>query len=439
LSYAQYSIVRRHERHFITALICCIAVSAGAWAVAPPKDHGHAHSHEGAKPEGDKHDEKGHDEKGHVDEVTLTPEAIRRYGIRVEPVTKRVLAPTFVAPARVAFNAEAVAHVGSAVRGRAVELKAKVGQTVKAGDELLIIESPELGEAQSDFLQKQTAAAVAATAVEPAKQAFERAKKLHEENQGISLAELQKREADLKAAQGAVMTQKAAAAAAHDKLLLLGMDAGEVKQLEEGGKLMPRHVVRAPIFGQVIEREVTQGELVSSEKEALLVLANMETLWVLADVAEAKLGRITVGSEARVTFPALPGKSFRGKVAHIAAALDANTRTANVRIELPNENAALHPGMFAKAELSAANGGEAAEPVLAIPDEAIQTVEGGPAVFVPVEGEENTFAKRAVTVGEAVGGFVPILSGLKEGERIVTAGTFILKAELGKSGAAHEH
>ena len=76
--------------------------------------------------------------------------------------------------------------------------------------------------------------------------------------------------------------------------------------------------------------------------------------------------------------------------------------------------------------------------MLAVPDEAVQTVEGGPAVFVPVEGEENTFARRAVTRGQAGRRRVPVLSGLKEGEQVVVAGTFILKADLGKSGAAHE-
>ena len=77
--------------------------------------------------------------------------------------------------------------------------------------------------------------------------------------------------------------------------------------------------------------------------------------------------------------------------------------------------------------------------MVAVPDEAIQTVEGGPAVFVPVPNEPNTFAKRAITLGKPVGGLVPVTSGLVEGEQFVIAGTFILKAELGKGSAAHEH
>jgi len=97
--------------------------------------------------------------------------------------------------------------------------------------------------------------------------------------------------------------------------------------------------------------------------------------------------------------------------------------------------------MFAQALLSsapAAQGG-APEPVVVVPEEAVQTVEGEPAVFVPVEGEANTFAKREVGVGKPIGGFVPILAGLKDGEKYVAKGSFILKAELGKAGAAHEH
>src|SRR6476620_897109 len=123
--------------------------------------------------------------KKHPDEVKLTPEAMSKYDIKVAPVTKQVLTPTFVAPARVAFNAEAIAHVGAAVRGRAIEIKARVGDVVKKSDELLIVESPELGQAQSDFIQKRTAVAVAQAGVEPTKNAYARAKALYEKNEGI--------------------------------------------------------------------------------------------------------------------------------------------------------------------------------------------------------------------------------------------------------------
>jgi cobalt-zinc-cadmium efflux system membrane fusion protein len=381
-------------------------------------------------------DEHQHAEE-HADEVKLTAEAVRQHGVTLGTVIRRVLAPTFTAPARVSFNTEAVAHVGSVLNGRAVEIKVKVGDVVNKGDDLLVVESPELGQTQSEYLQKRTDLAVALAAVEPAKHAYERAKKLYDQSQGIALGEVQKREAEMKAAEGNALSAKAAAVAALNRLLLLGMSKDEVKQLEENGTLNPRLSVRSPISGQVIEREVTLGELVSPDKEALAVIADMSTLWVVADVPEAKLNEVTVGSEARVQSAATT-RPFIGRVTHIAPQIDTNTRTGKVRIEVSNPKG-FRPGMFARAELSGGGEGAAAEPVLAVPDEAVQTVEGSPAVFIPVKGEENTFAKRAISIGTPVGGYVPVVNGLAEGDSIVIGGSFILKADLGKSGAAHEH
>jgi cobalt-zinc-cadmium efflux system membrane fusion protein len=373
---------------------------------------------------------------GHADEVKLTPEAVQRNGIKVERAVLQKLAETFVVPARLDYNREEVAHVGAAVKGRVVTIKAKVGDTVKKGDELLIVESPELGESQSDFLQKRTAVTVAEATVEPLKVSYERGKALYEQNEGVALAEVQKREADYKAAVGAVETAKAALAAVENRLHLFGMDHAAVEALVRTSEVQPRYAVRAPIGGRVIEREVTLGELVSPEKEALLVLANMEKLWALADVPEARLGEVHEGAAARVTFAALPDQKLTGAVSQIAPSIDPATRTARVRIELANDGGVLRPGMFGRAEITASATGEKA--ALAVPDDAVQTVEGKPAVFVPVEGEANTFAKREVEVGEVVGGVVPVLGGLKEGEPYVAAGSFILKAELGKAEAGHE-
>lgn len=400
--------------------------------------------------EGDGHDHGHGGEEGHSDEVKLTADAIGRYGIKDEQAQMWVLKPTVVTPARVAFNTEAMAHVGSPLRGRAVEVKVRLGDAVKAGQELVIIESPELGEAQADYLQKKTAVITAGPAVDLSKIAWERAKGLYEQSQGISLTEVQRREAEYKAAIANVKAAEAAAMASENRLHLLGMKQDEVATLASTGEIAPRHAIKAAIEGQVVQREVTLGELVGPDREALMILADTRSLWVLADVPEAKLPGIAVGAKAWITIGSNTARTdgvsapkFEGTVSFIAPLVDPTTRTAQVRIDVPaslDNGLTLKPGMFAQAEIVASlPGGEDPAPVVAVPDEAIQTVEGGPAIFVPVANEPNTFAKRAVTIGKPVGGLIPIYAGLVEGERFVIAGTFILKAELGKGSAAHEH
>ena len=116
---------------------------------------------------------------------------------------------------------------------------------------------------------------------------------------------------------------------------------------------------------------------------------------------------------------------------YLAPSLNTATRTGQVRIEVKNGRSALKPGMFAQVEIEMTS--DKTEAVLAVPEAAVQTIEGETIVFVPVEGEPNTFTKRAVKVGRPIGRMVPVVSGLKEGEKYVVSGSFILKAELGKS------
>lgn len=398
-------------------LLCCLAPSA--WL--------------GASPE---HDHEHHDAR--TDEVTLTPEAIERHGVRVAAAEKLVLARSFVAPARIAFNTDAMAHVGSSVTGRIAELRVKLGDAVARGDVLAVVDSPELGEAQSDFLMKKSAADTARPAVQFARDAYDRARQLLDQTQGIALSEVQKREADLRAAEGALRAAEASATAAENKLHLYGMSQEDVIRLLNTGEIVPQYRVLAPISGQVVEREVTLGELVRPDRDALLIIADRSTLWVLADVPESRLGDVARGGNARVNVAALKNRTIDGNVAYIAPALDPNTRSARVRVEVSGGPAVLLPGMFAQVTLLPA-AGTSGDAVLAVPEEAVQIVEGGPAVFVPVEGEPNTFARRSVTVGRPTGGMVQVMSGLEAGEKLVVSGSFILKAELGKSGAAHEH
>jgi cobalt-zinc-cadmium efflux system membrane fusion protein len=262
---------------------------------------------------------------------------------------------------------------------------------------------------------------------------------LYEKSQGVSLTESQRREAEYFAAVAAQKSLQASVIGGEIRLRLLGMDAAAIEALAATGEITPRYAIRAAIDGQVVEREVTLGELVGPDRETLMVLADASTLWVTAAVPESRLREISPGAKARVTAATAGSKSYEGVVAFIAPLIDPVTRAAVVRVNVPTAAMSLTPGMFAQVEITASPVGADNQTVIAVPDDAVQTVEGGPAVFVPVAGEPGTFAKRAVTVGKAVGGLVPIHSGLGVGESFVARGAFILKAELGKAGAEHEH
>ncbi len=399
-------------------------------------DHSHdSHGHEGHEHSGGEH-EHDEGEEGHAGEVTLTAEAISASGIKLEPARKQALVATRTVPARVAFNAEATAHVGTSIPGRVTAVRVKLGDSVKKADPLLVIDSPEFGVAQSELLQRRSDVQVARTNVEVVKTAFERASRLLE-GKGIAKAEFQRREGEYKAAQGQLLSAESGFKAASNKLKLLGMSDAELERFEKTGTINSQIIIRAPIDGRVTEKEVTLGEVVGPESPPLLVLADMTTLWVLADVPEGVVHQVALGAPARVVIPSLANHVVEGKVAYVDPKINPQSRSAAVRIEVPGENSPLQPGMFGQAEI--VGGEEKATDAIVVPAAAIQNIEGGPALFVPVEGEANTFTKRPVTVGTPISGMVPILSGLNEGEQYVVAGSFTLKADLGKQSAAHSH
>ncbi len=384
--------------------------------------------------------EHGEHQEGaaHADEVHLAVDSLQRLGVELSEARKQVLVPTQRVPAQVAFNSEGIAHVGVSVRGRVAELRVRLGDEVVAGQVLLLVESPELGEAQSDFILRRSVAINALPGVELAKGAHERARGLYDKNQGIALTEVLKRESDYRTAEAGLAAARAEEEAARNRLRLLGMSAEAIERVAETRELEPIFDVKAPIAGQVVEREVTLGELVGPDREALLVIADMAKLWVLADVPETRLRDIAVGARARVLLGSGGDHWCEGVLSFISPSINPASRSVQVRIEPTDRHPELRPGVFAQAEIETDSAHER-EPRLAIPDAAVQMVEGSSAVFVPVPGEEGTFVRRSVTVGAAIGGLVPVLSGLAEGELYVSAGSFILKAELGKSSAEHDH
>jgi cobalt-zinc-cadmium efflux system membrane fusion protein len=418
-------MTRRFTRS-IAALLACLLAGLGGCdrrSGGGSGGEGHASTQSAEEHHGEEKPEK-------PARVKLSKEAAKENEIKSEPVAKRVLVPVLEVPARVAFNADGEARVGAQVAGRVGDLKVHLGDSVHKGDELLVVESPDLGEAQSDYLQKRTALQAAAAAVEPLKESFERGQSLYNKGQGVSLAELQKRTADYKAAQAAARAAEGAFKAAENKVSLMGMPKEAVEELARTGTLTPRYSIRTPIDGQVVRRDVTIGSLVAPDKELAVEVADLAKLWVIADVPESHYGQFARGAKATVAVPALPEEKFTGSVTYVASAFEPATRTVQVRVEVNNEKGMLRPGMFARCEIETTV--RNAEPVLAVPDDAVLEIEGHPTVFVPAGGDEPTYEAREVKAGPPVGGWVPVLSGLKEGENVVTHGAFILKAQLGK-------
>ena len=162
-------------------------------------------------------------------------------------------------------------------------------------------------------------------------------------------------------------------------------------------------------------------------------------MWALIDVPEARLAGLGIGSpvELQLGSQSDAASAVSGTVAYIAPALDPTTRTLRLRAEIENPDGRFRPGTFARATVgpAQANG----DAVAAVPAAAVVTYEGASAVFVPVTGQPNAFVARPVRLGDRVGDTFPVLDGLQTGDPLVTAGTFILKAELGKAGVKHEH
>lgn len=422
-------------RHLLVALAPLLVSGACA-----EDEHRHAEgegrSEEHAEEKSDPH-HIAEDRRDCEDDVTLPEGAVERYGIEVEPVREVTLTATISAPGHLAFPQGAVARVGSAVTGRVAELRVRSGDRVAKDEPLLVIESPMLGEAQSDYLQMRTVVLTAGPALELARSGHERARQLYDSIQGVALSEVERREAELRQAERDLDLARAAQAAARDRLLLLGMSEAGIQELEETSKIEPRVSLRAPIGGRVVEVSATLGELVDPGKDRLVVIGDLSTLWAIAEVSESRLAEVAVGATARVKVPALQDAGCEGRVAAIPTTLEASTRTAEVRIDVPNPDEAMLPGMFIQVEIESSRG--AGTKTLAVPDGAVLDVEGRSSVFVPTESGGNVFCKHEVEVGTPVGEQIPVLGGLTAGELVVVSGAFRLKAEHGKAAAKHEH
>jgi cobalt-zinc-cadmium efflux system membrane fusion protein len=337
--------------------------------------------------------------------VKVNPEMMA--GVRVSPVAKAEIRDTFRIASQILLDQDRVARVGVPVTGRISEIQVVLGQRVNRGDILATLNSTELATAQLAYLK-------AGNYVQLQTRAVERARLLLSADV-IGLAELQRRENELSSAEAELR-------ATEDHLRVLGMLPMAIETLAQTRTINSVLPVTATRAGTVIERKVSQGQMVQPA-DALFVIADLAHVWAVAEVPEQQVHLIQTGQKAEVEVPALPGMDrIFGRLIYIADMVNPETRTVTVRTDLPNPGQALKPAMLATMVIEG-------RPVtrLAVPDQAV--VREGNADHVLVQTGADEFRLRPVKLGPDEGGLRPVLEGLKEGERIVTEGAFHLNNE----------
>jgi cobalt-zinc-cadmium efflux system membrane fusion protein len=366
------------------------------------------------------HEEEPAEEKPADDLVDLTEQQVASAGIALARVEKRRESGQLEVTAQIEAAPDGQARVGVRIPGRITKLAAGIGDKVKKGQLLAVVDSPELGRALADYLSTFTSA-------ELARQTADREKALFDKH--ISS------ERDWREAEAEAVRTRAEKEAAENRLHALGVsDAQLPRKLD--GHYASTLTVTAPIDGIVVEREVTLGQMVEPD-DTLFLLMNLDQAWIAMDVYERDLAQVKLGQKVRVTVAAYADRVFEGTVANIGAVVESKTRAIKVRVALANPDGALKPGMFATA-LIAGSVGEAREGLF-VPASAVQRDGERYLVFVP-RGERR-YEPREIVVGHEVGELVSVERGLAEGDTVVTRGGFLLKAELKKSdlGGGHSH
>jgi Cu(I)/Ag(I) efflux system membrane fusion protein len=209
--------------------------------------------------------------------------------------------------------------------------------------------------------------------------------------------------------------------ASRDRLRLWGIDGEQIARLESTGDLQMALVVRSPVSGTVLEKLAVPGQYVT-EGQDLYLLADLSRVWLQARVYEHEIAGVRLGQEATVTLEGVPGREFNGRVRFLDPIVDPTTRTARVRIELPNPQGELKPGMFAQADLAVDLGSRLVVPRGALLDTGTRQV-------VYVKTGDGSFAGREVRLGERAADLVEVVEGLAEGEEVVVEASFLIDSQ----------
>ncbi|MGH9659912.1 MAG: efflux RND transporter periplasmic adaptor subunit [Bryobacteraceae bacterium] len=340
--------------------------------------------------------------------VTIPPDALERLRLRFAPVTEEVTTTQVRVPGSVQPNAYREVRVTSLVGGVATQVSAELGQTVKRGQTIAQLFSRELAEAQNEFVGFEAQ-------LEAEHKKLVRAKELV----GLGAASRE----ELESVEASHQVHTAHVEEARQTLLLLGLNESQIDQVRAGRKVSSAVAIPAPIDGIVTARNVNPGQVVTTAQE-LFTLTDLSSVWIEGSLLEDHFGTIRIGSRATITTPAYPARTYRGVVEYIDPRVDPQTRTAKVRVVVENTGLALRLGMYM--DLLFIHSG-ARVPV--VPAQAIQMIGSASVVYTPVDGQTGQFRQRTVKVGPDTTNGRQVIEGLRPQERVVTDGSFLLRAE----------
>ncbi|MFQ5779247.1 MAG: efflux RND transporter periplasmic adaptor subunit [Nitrospiria bacterium] len=380
-------------------------------------EEGHDEHDDEHEDEHDEHEE-GHDEHADEEIIRLSDVEMKEFGIKLGRVGRGDLHKYVNLPGEVRPNSERQAHVVPRVSGIVREVRKSLGDQVKKGEVIAVIDSRELSDTKAEFL-------AAVERVTLAKANFLREETLWK--QKISPKQ------DYLEAKQVLAEVRIERRSAEQKLHSLGFSEKYLKQLpNQPDESFTRYEIIAPFKGTVIEKHITLGEALKDDSVAFIIV-DLSTVWVDLGVYQKDLPFVRKGQSVIVSGNGGILKTT-GKVAYLGPVIGEETRTTLARIVLPNKDGRWRPGLFINAKIAV----DQIESDLIVPKQALQSIENKPTLFI--ETEEG-LQPQHVTVGRSDDVHVEITSGVQEGQRYVMEGAFTLRAQLGKGdlGDGHNH
>lgn len=350
--------------------------------------------------------------ESHEGRVEWTPEMAKYAAIETAIAGPVRLRTTVALPGEIKLNADALVHIVPRASGIAREVHKNLGDTVARGDLLAILDSRELADARSTYLATFERHSLA-------QKRYVREKDLHERK--VSSSE------DFLAAESALAEARIDMQSARQKLSALGASADSVDPSEGG---LTSYEIRSPIDGVILEKHMNVGEALA-ESSGLFVIADLSTVWVEVTVYAQDLGRVREGALVSIHSEEI-GKTAEGTLSYIGSLVGVESRSAKAIVKLDNPDRAWRPGLFVTAEVV----DDEFDVPLAISEEALQAFRDWMVVFAKFG---DVYEIRPVELGRRAGGYAEVLSGLEPGQEYVTANSYVIKADIEKSGATHDH